>query len=312
MRFLPTQFSLRSPAKINLFLQVQDRQSDGYHRICSLMQMIGLYDQIDFRKLKSQHDISFRVKGRAVCAGEDNLIVKAARAFFKQYGISEGVEIVLSKQIPVSAGLGGGSGNAAATLKALSRLFGIHPSTHELISLGRSIGSDVPFFLYGPAALIQGTGEDIFPLTPNREGWVVLVDAGVSVSTAWAYRELDRSRLKRKGKRPNWNGKLWLTLLKDQHKMASRSRRTFRLEKLPLYLHNDLEEVTAKAHPVIEAIKDGLRSLGARGVLMSGSGPTVFGLFLQFRDAQRVAKAVREDHKDWKVWAARILRRAPF
>jgi 4-diphosphocytidyl-2-C-methyl-D-erythritol kinase len=311
MRSSMTRISLRAPAKINLFLHVLDRQSDGYHQILSLMQMVGLYDRIDFRKIPAQKEIKLRVKGLPVSSGEDNLIVQAARTFHKLYNVPGGVEITLSKQIPISAGLGGGSSDVAATLKALSLLWEIHPSTAELVTLGRSIGSDVPFFFYGPAALVRATGEEVLPLKLEGEGWIVMVHAGMQISTAWAYHRLDQLRSGRKNTKPQRHQKFWLTLLKDQNKIASRSRITFQFAKLPSHLHNDLEEVM-EAYPVIGAIKDHLRCLGADGVLMSGSGSTVFGLFSKYYSAQKAARTLRQEHKDWKVWVAKILKRRPF
>jgi 4-diphosphocytidyl-2-C-methyl-D-erythritol kinase len=311
MRSPMSRISLRAPAKINLFLHILSRQSDGYHRIFSLMQMVGLYDRIDFRKIPARKEIKLQVKGLPVSSGEDNLIVQAARTFLKQYDVPGGVEITLSKRIPVSAGLGGGSSDAAATLRALSLLWGIHPSITELVMLGRSIGSDVPFFFYGPAALVRATGEEILPLKIEGEGWIVMVNIGMQISTAWAYHRLDLLRSNRKHSRPLPHEKFWLTLLKDQNKIASRSKITFQFAKLPSHLHNDLEEVM-EAYPVVGAIKDRLRCLGADGVLMSGSGPTVFGLFSKYDSALRVARTLRQEQKDWKVGVAKILKRRPF
>ena len=195
-----------------------------------MMQMVGLYDQIDFCRIPARKEVRLQVKGLPVSSGEDNLIVQAARAYLKRYDVRGGVKITLSKQIPVSAGLGGGSSDAAATLKALCLLWGIRPATAELVTLGRSIGSDVPFFFYGPTALVRATGEEVLPLKLEGEGWIVMVNNGIQISTGWAYHKLDQLRSKQRDSRPPQAEKFWLTLLKEQNKINAQSEITFQLE----------------------------------------------------------------------------------
>jgi 4-diphosphocytidyl-2-C-methyl-D-erythritol kinase len=302
--------SLRAPAKINLILHVLGRLPDGYHRIASLMQMVSLYDHLEIRKTPARKGIRFSVSGLPAPPGEDNLVIKAAQAYFERFQLKGGLEIKLHKQIPISAGLGGGSSDAAATLAALGRLWPFALSRAELITLARSIGSDVPFFLFGPTALIEATGEEIHPVRLAGEGWVVLVNPGLPISTAAVYQQLDQTRSEQSVTEPLLNKKIGLTLVENQHKITFRS--AFQFAKLPPYLYNDLERIVLKTHPVIGVIKEQLRRLGAKGVLMSGSGPTVFGLFLQPVAARRAARVLSRAEKDWKVWVARILRRKPF
>lgn len=306
----PDPIRLLAPAKINLFLHVLDRQPDGYHRIFSLMQMVGLYDQIWIRKTSSSGGIRLSVTGLPAPEGKQNLVVQAAQACFERYHLKGGLEIKLHKQIPISAGLGGGSSDAAAALSALGRLWSFKPPTVELMTLARFIGSDVPFFLSGPSGLVCATGEEVHPIRLVGEGWVVLVHVNIPVSTAQVYQRLDEARAGQGGRGSVPHEKLWLTLAENRNKITSRS--TFRLAKLPPYLHNDLERIALETYPVMGAIKRQLCRLGAAGVSMSGSGPTVFGLFLHFEKAQRAAKTLRQEHRDWKVWVAKVLKRRPF
>ena len=303
--------SIRAPAKINLSLEVLNRNPDGYHNIYSLMQTIGLYDRLEVQKVARRAGIGLTISGLSV-ARRDNLVLQAARLFLKKYKIRGGVQIHLHKEIPISAGLGGGSSDAAATLVALSRLWDIRPSFSELTSMARSIGSDLPFFLSGPAALVQGTGEKVQSARPVGKAWAVLVKKDIKVSTAWAYRQWDRIQRKRRRSRRRDYKKIWLTSPKKQNNINPKLRLTFRPKKLSPYLHNDLEEVTGAAFPVIGKMKKQLRELGASGVLMSGSGPTVFGIFHKETLGKRAARALIRQNKDWKVWVVKLLERSSF
>ena len=273
--------------------------------------MVGLYDHLQFRKVSGGKKIRLRVNGFSVAQGEDNLVVRMARVFWERYNLSGGLEIDLLKNIPVSAGLGGGSSDAAVTVRALCRLWGIRPSPAELVTLCRSLGSDIPFFLYGPTALVEAAVEEVHPVKLDGKGWVVLVDAGVRVSTTWVYQRLDNLRRSPTRGKPGRDRRMWLTLLQNQTKMAPRSKIAFQLAKISPYLYNDLEAVTEKYHPVIGTIKDRLRYFGADGVLMSGSGPTVFGLFSHYHSAQKAARGLLYEDRYRKVWVARVLKRKP-
>lgn len=303
----PGSLSIKAPAKINLFLYVLDRKRDGYHRILSRMQTVGIWDRVSLRVVPGPRRVFLDVNPAESPGGRDNLVFRAAGLFLKHYGIRRGVRIRLEKQIPIAAGLGGGSSDAAATLRGLHRLFGIAPVESELMRLGLRLGSDVPFFLSAASALVEGTGETIRRVRPVDPAWAVLVNPGFPVSTAWAYRQWDRNRRERAVLPPPHVQKMGLTLAKRQNKINRDSRLAFQLKKLSPTLHNDLEECTRRAHPVIGIVKARLRVLGARGVLMSGSGPTVFGLFHQSRSANRAAAALRRDRRDWGVWAVRLL-----
>jgi len=312
--------TVRAPAKINLLLYVLERQPNGYHRILSLMQMVNLHDRLKLTRRPKREGIRIVTRNRALPLGEDNLITRAARAFMKRYGIETGLRVELDKKIPIGAGLGGGSSDAAATLQGLTRLFGKSPSRMELSALSRSLGSDIPFFFGGPAAWVSGIGNEVAPVRGGKNFWAVLVNPGFEVSTAWAYSELDRLRSGTPLSRKAGIEKIKLTLKGNRNKIPSRKSKAFPLTNRSLSLHNDLEVITIRRYPVIEVIKDRLRSLGARGVLMSGSGPTVFGLFSEGSSAYSAAGVLRREsaaggmdrNGPWIIRAARLLDRPPW
>jgi 4-diphosphocytidyl-2-C-methyl-D-erythritol kinase len=306
-----SRIRVRAPAKINLCLFVLNRQPDGYHRIFSLMQTVGLYDEIDLRRIASGRRVELSVTGLPIPAGDDNLAVRAARAYLDRYRPGGGVEIRLLKRIPAAAGLGGGSSDAASVLNGLGRLWGLRPPREDLVRLGRSLGSDVPFFLDGPAALVQGTGETVIPVNCREAAWAVLVKPDLSVSTRWAYQKLDEARSRRDVSTLSHHEKFWLTWAGNRNKILADSSAAFQLKELPPYLHNDLETVTGGVHPIIGFIKDRLRLLGAHGALMSGSGPTVFGLFTEPGTAARAARQLRSEDRSLAIWVVRVLRRKP-
>lgn len=286
--------SIKAPAKINLFLQVLGRREDGYHQISSLMQMVGLYDDLTFEE--SSHKVSLRVAGLPIVGESPNLIVVAARLLQNQVEAARGkaASISLTKRIPVSAGLGGGSSNAAATLIGLNRLWSLGLSLDQLSLLGARIGSDVPFFLHGPTAWVGGRGEIVAPDAPLPEYFVVLVNTGAAVSTAWAYQQFSRSDRLTNGDQP----------------ISMNDLKIFKFSTTEILLRprNDLEEVTFSAFPSLVRIKRRLCDLGGKGVLMSGSGPTVFALFEEFPSAKQAASALSCEGQTWVI---KSLRRRP-
>ncbi len=264
---------LRAPAKINWFLTIIKKRDDGYHDIMSLMHCVKLYDDIFIKKgdaieVFSDLDISL----------EDNLVYKTVSLFKRHTSYKKGAKIILRKNIPLSAGLGGGSSDAAYTLLGLNILWGIHLSKKELSSIGAEIGSDVPFFLNGPSAYVEGRGEKITPVQINSKIVFLLVKSSASVSTSWAYTNFDRLTMSKLTKRPV-DIKLFCGALKTKN---------FNL--LGSMLNNDLERVVIERYPVVGEIKEGLLKKGAIVSAMSGSGPTVFGVFESKGRALSVAK----------------------
>jgi len=266
--------NLRAPAKINWFLSVLARRKDGYHDINSLMQRVSLYDDLLFHSASTL---------QVICDSdiplEDNLVYKAASLLQNYTSCRKGIKIILHKNIPKSAGLGGGSSDAASTLLGLNTLWGLGLKNRELAAMGLEIGSDVPFFLNGPSALIQGRGERITHMDFDSSMALLLVKPRVSVSTAWAYKSVKKLTKK------TIDIKLFCRAF-DERDFAS----------LSSMLKNDLEKIVVKEYPVVGKIKNGLLEQGSVLSAMSGSGPTVFGVFESTANA---SSAAREFGEHW-------------
>jgi 4-diphosphocytidyl-2-C-methyl-D-erythritol kinase len=273
--------TLKSPAKINLFLRVLKKREDGYHEIRTLMQAVDLCDELTLEK--TGRGIGLTCSHPGCPSDRRNLAFQAAELLLGEGEPRPGVRIHIRKRIPISAGLGGGSSNAAAALKGVDRLFGLKLSPAGLHRAASRLGSDVPFFLSSGQALALGRGEKIRPVKLFRRYWLVLVCPRLEVSTAWAYRNL-RISLTSRRKRVNYS------LLE--------SKRGF-FDALPLF-ENDLEEVVAEKQPIVRQLKALLENSGSLRSSMSGSGPTVYGLFDQKPQAQEVARKLSRG--DWQVF----------
>ena len=301
----PSSFSLNAPAKINWFLNVLGLRDDGFHEIRSLMQKISLYDMLTFspsNDLTLQSDTSIPV--------EQNLVYKAALLLKNTCGINKGALITLNKNIPAGAGLGGGSSDAASTLLGLNKLWSLNLSTGYLCNIAEQLGSDIPFFLYGPIAFSHGRGEKITPCKVAKSVNLLIVKPPFPVSTAWVYREY-KNRIQAENKKtgiwedaskkdPNFQAYAKLSELTKKDNEADNIDYFIRLlEKaefgdLADLLTNDLESVTIKCFPVISEIKNRLKELGAIFSMMSGSGPAVFGIFRSAEDAEKASKAFKD------------------
>ena len=286
---------IKSPAKINLFLHVTGRRPDGYHNLLSLMCGVSLYDDILLTRMPCP-GIIVKCDHAAVPEDETNLAYRAASLFFSEAGrppalprssAAQGLGITIDKKIPVAAGLGGGSSNAAAVLATLNRIFD-HPfSNSSLNKMGLSLGADVPFFLLGCPAIAKGIGGQLTPYEKLKNYTVLLVCPKLSVSTAWVYKNLN----------------LRLTKCEKKLKNFLFGRPVF---KAGQHLCNDLESVTTGRHPEILEIKKRLMDLDARGALMSGSGPAVFGIF---REPDRAESAYDDLAREgrWRVFITKTL-----
>lgn len=264
---------LFSPAKVNLFLHVTGKRDDGYHDIFSLMCPVSVFDEITIRVMKSG-GITVECDHREVPSGEANIAHRAASLFFKETGIKGGVSIWIRKRIPVSAGLGGGSSNAASVLSYLNNHFGSPLSHDRLMRLGGSIGADIPFFIYGKPAIATGIGDKITPYRLLSDLPVIIVHPPISVSTAAVYERYN----------------LTLTNNEKTSKVLSFTEESgFDFSR---HMANDLEKVTALLYPEIGNIKNTLLGLGAVGALMSGSGPTVFGVFADKKTAEKAHRSI--------------------
>lgn len=266
----PRELTCEAPAKINLYLAIKGKRPDGYHDLETRMVKITLADRLHLALRDS--GITVLCPESDLPTGEGNLVYRAAKSFFTALGTDGGVAIVLEKKVPIAAGLGGGSSDAAAVLRGLNTLYGLPFSAEQLVDLARPLGADVPFFVDAcVAAWATGIGdeiqaEDIFP-----PGWIVLVNPGFAVSTKWVYENFTLTT----GGNPYILGR---EFVHGNDACAGPVN-------LPLY--NELEAVTIRKYPELGRIKDELLADGAHGALMSGSGPTVFGLFEDEAQAQK-------------------------
>jgi len=263
------------PAKVNLYLKVLGRRPDGYHELVTVMQPLTLADELEVEP--AGRGLQVECRGAELPEGPDNLVWRAALAFFAAVGIEPKARLRLKKRIPVAAGLGGGSSDAAGTLAALNALWGEPLGRRELTELAAALGADVPFFLSPRPQVGRGLGHELAPLDLPPY-WYVLLNPGFPVSTAWVYRNLDLEALGREGApyRDSWEG-----------------------ERPESWVANDLATVTLKAHPELTLWLRRLRELGARVAGMSGSGPTLFGLFGDREGAWAAAQELRSPFPGW-------------
>ncbi|MGI6550906.1 MAG: 4-(cytidine 5'-diphospho)-2-C-methyl-D-erythritol kinase [Syntrophomonadales bacterium] len=273
-----TQITISAPAKINLTLDVLGKRADGYHDIESVMHQVNLCDRVTVAVIPE--GIEVYSNNAELPSGEGNLVYRAAMAVVSWLGIKTGFRIYLEKNIPLGAGLAGGSTDAAAVIKAINRLLGSRISFPVMLRLGQSVGSDVPFCMVGNTALAQGKGE-ILTRVDNRVClYLVLVNPGFQVSTAQVYNLIDRETIV---DHPD-SSKMIQALASGDFKGVVSG------------LGNAMEKVTFKLHPELTGIKADLLRVGAAGALMSGSGPTVFGVFSRPEEACRAFHIMKETY----------------
>ncbi len=268
--------TLKAPAKINWFLKVLDPRSDGYHNIESLIQRITLFDTLSFKPssdLTLKTDLSIPV--------EQNLAYKASLLLQQEVGIRKGAEIRLKKNIPVAAGLGGGSSDAASTLLGLNEMWALGLTKDDQCAIAEKLGSDVPFFLHNSLAFVEGRGEIITDHKAEKPVDILIITPSVSISTQWAYKnfkaELNNTKLSKKTADND-----------DIRQLISYISKADFHKKIPAF--NDLEPVALKKFPVIGEIKDKLYKEGAVFSIMSGSGSSVFGVFESSNQAEKASK----------------------
>jgi 4-diphosphocytidyl-2-C-methyl-D-erythritol kinase len=265
-----------APAKINLFLRVLRKRADGYHDIFSLMQKISLYDELIFSP--RPHGIILHCPESDLPTNNNNLVIRAAKAIFDYCDYQFGMEITLLKKIPMTAGLGGGSSDAATTLMALNKICSFKLKKNELIKIGSKIGADVPFFIFGNAALATGIGDKLKHLRNLRQLDLILIKPPFELSTKMVYETLN----------------LRLTREKNNYSIP----RILDLSDIVQVLHNDLESVSLEIHPELTGLKQMLLRHGALGALMSGSGPTVFGIFRNSKEAKNALEVIEKEISD--------------
>lgn len=271
------EMNLKALAKINLSLDVVRRREDGYHEVRMIMQTINLYDKISIKK-SATPGIQMTTNSSFLPTDENNLVYKAAKLLMEEFKIEEGVEIHLQKFIPVAAGMAGGSSDAAAVLYGVNKLFNLKLSKKALMERGVKIGADVPYCIMRGTALAEGIGEKLTPLNPAPQCFVLIAKPNISVSTKFVYDNLHANELK---EHPDIDGMIDAINEKNLSAVAEK-------------MGNVLETVTIKEYPVIEEIKDIMKEQGAVNAMMSGSGPTVFGLFETKEKAEEAYSALKD------------------
>ncbi len=271
---------VKSYAKINLTLDVLGRMENGYHEIESIMQTVGLFDLIVADKIPK--GIKLHTNLKFLPTNEKNIAYKAAALFFAKTGICGGVKILIHKNIPVAAGLAGGSGNGAAVLAALNVLYNAHLTDGELFAMAKELGADVPYCLVGGTVLAEGIGEKLTPLPKMGRHIVLLAKPPINVSTKSIYDYIDSVEI---SARPKLDVMIEGIKSDNLHRIADN-------------ILNVMEEATVKLHPVIRGIKEKMMLNGAVGAIMSGSGPTVFGLFDDYEKAKRSHDSFSKMYKD--------------
>ncbi len=255
---------LKAMAKINLGLDVIRKREDGYHEVRMIMQTVNVYDRIELRK-RSDSQIRLTTNLHYLPVNENNLAYKAAKQILDEFPFLGGVDIQLQKHIPVAAGMAGGSSDAASVLHGMNQMFALNLSLEELMARGVRIGADVPYCLMGGTALAEGIGEKLTPLVSAPSCYVLLAKPPYNISTKFVYENLHADQLK-PCQHPDIDGQIEAILRNDLYGMAQR-------------MGNVLETVTIPACPVIARIQTMMRESGALNAMMSGSGPTVFGLY---------------------------------
>ena len=258
------RIQLKALAKINLGLDVLRRREDGYHEVKMIMQTISLHDDLEIRRIKTP-EIQVKTNLYYLPTNENNMVYKAAKLLMDEFGIKEGVAIQLKKRIPVAAGMAGGSTDGAAVLWGMNQMYGLGLSRQELMERGVKLGADVPYCVQRGTALAEGIGERLSVLPSMPKCTILIAKPGISVSTKFVYENLHANDLK-----------------PEQHPDVDRMIEAMKEKNLDLLcerMGNVLETVTIPAYPVIQEIKEHMMACGAAGAMMSGSGPTVFGIF---------------------------------
>ena len=283
------RLELKALGKINLGLDVLGRRENGYHDVRMVMQTVYLYDRIIMKKSKTP-GIRLETNLYYLPVNENNLAYQAAQMLMDEFHMEEGVSIQLDKHIPVAAGMAGGSSNAAAVLFGMNRMFSLGLSQKELMERGVKLGADVPYCIMRGTVLAEGIGEILTPLSPMPKCYVLIAKPAISVSTKMVYEKLDALEIT---EHPDIDGILNGLARKNIHKVAE-------------CMGNVLEQVTIPVYPVIEQIKNVMKEGGAMNAMMSGSGPTVFGLFEDRQSAKRAAQKIKEQKLAKQVYVTSI------
>lgn len=284
--------NLKALAKINLGLDVVRKREDGYHEVRMIMQTINLYDKISISKINSE-GIIIKTNLPYLPTNSNNIVYKAVDLLKEEFGIRQGVYINLEKRIPVAAGMAGGSSNAAAALMGINKLFQLGLTKRELMIRAVKLGADVPYCILRGTALSEGIGEILTPLPAVPKCYVLIVKPSISVSTKFVYENLRLNEIK---DRPDIDGLIEAINEKDLYGITSR-------------LSNVLESVTTKEYPIIDKLKRDMIELGAMNAIMSGSGPTVFGIFNDHSKASKAFYKMKFNNAAKQVYLTEMFNR---
>ena len=277
-------YQIKAYAKINLGLDVLRRLENGYHEVKMVMQTVGIYDELTLTRTKE--GITVTTDKEELPTDDNNLIYKAARIMMEEYHLKGGIHIHLKKNIPIAAGMAGGSTDAAATFKGMNRLYDLDCTLEELMWLGVRVGADVPYCVLGGTALAEGIGEKLTSLNPAPDCYVLVAKPDINVSTKYVYEHLDAEG---NWEHPDIDGMVEAIWEESLQGILDR-------------MGNVLEHVTVKKYPVIHELKNRMKELGALNSLMSGSGPTVFGIFVNERLAGEAFSKMKKEYPECQIF----------
>ena len=283
------EVEIDSYSKINLTLNILGKRRDGYHNIETIMQSVNLADRVFIRKEKE--GVKIKCTHPRVPIDTQSLTYRSAEKILNRYRIKKGVKIEIDKKIPLASGMAGGSANSASILVGINKLFALNLSNKDLREIGEELGMDVPFCIQNGTALAYHRGEKVTPLPPiNPPLWIIIINPGFKISSEWAYNNIDLDQIKREKN----NTKAMLKALKEGE-----------LEEIAKNLFNSFEGLIIKKYPEIGKIKDRLIEESALGALMSGSGPTVFGIAQNKEQALKIYKKLKSEYKS--IWAVHTI-----
>ena len=277
-------YQIKAYAKINLGLDVVRRLENGYHEVKMVMQTVGIYDELTLTR--TEEGITVTTDKEELPTDDGNLIYKAAKIMMETYHIEGGIHIHLKKNIPIAAGMAGGSTDAAATFKGINRLYDLDCTLEELMKLGVKVGADVPYCVLGGTALAEGIGEKLTSLNTAPDCYVLVAKPPINVSTKYVYEHLDAEGIE---EHPDIDGMVEAIWEESLQGILDR-------------MGNVLESVTEKKYPIIAELKNKMKELGALNSLMSGSGSTVFGIFIDERIAREAFETLKKENPECQVF----------
>ena len=285
------KIELKAYGKINLGLDVLRKRPDGYHDLDMIMQTVDVYDDILIAKTENSGEITVKTDALVLSNGTDNLAYMAAKALLDEFGIGQGISINIHKRIPIAGGMAGGSADCAATLFGINKMFDLGLDKEQLMERGVKLGADVPYCIMGGTAIARGIGEILTPLPTPPQCHIVIAKPPISVSTAYVYGHIRPDEIQR---HPDIEA--MSAAIKEQD-----------LKKLASLLYNVMEDVTVPEYPVIKNIKEVMIAQGALNSIMSGSGPTVFGLFNDLKKAQNAMEALKEKELTEQLYLTKFI-----